>query len=233
MNIVMPVGVLLPELDYKRSIEAFNEFFKQKGFDSFDENKWEEMLPDILELDTQFKYGQIVTSQFREKIAEIFSKKFGKEFQFAFKEFRPAWNAMLGDVTSLKERVEVLQNTLKGHKLILMSATNIRHVNYIFRNAKMPFKDVPVFLTYADQVGEISLYERIVREMKTRTMRTFLVIRGTMQYQTFQVIKDREMDVRRKIRRYIAENKNLEFLEVDFKGDIGSQILEALTQLKV
>jgi len=120
-NIILDLGGVLLNIDYLRTIEAF----KKLGVKHFDEMYTQAKQNELFDA---FETGQINPDKFLAEIAQHLPKEIKKE------EIVNAWNEMLLDFP--KERLEFLSKLNKQYNLVLLSNTNVIHLEYFHKQLK-------------------------------------------------------------------------------------------------
>lgn len=113
-NIIFDLGGVLLSINPQLTIDAFknlgiknpNELFLQKQQTFFFED---------------FEQGKITATDFRNEIKKLSAKPLTDE------QIDAAWNAMLLELP--QERIQLLQNLKKKHRLFLLSNTNEIHIH--------------------------------------------------------------------------------------------------------
>src|SRR5690554_5303725 len=120
-NIILDLGGVLLNIDYLRTIEAF----KKLGVKHFDEMYTQAKQNELFDA---FETGQINPDKFLAEIAQHLPKEIKKE------EIVNAWNEMLLDFP--KERLEFLCKLNTQYNLVLLSNTNVIHLEYFHKQLK-------------------------------------------------------------------------------------------------
>ena len=112
-NIIFDLGGVIINIDYQKTIDAFQKLSKAGCTIAFNQQSQSELF-DKLET------GRISNAAFRDKIREHYQVEGSDEAIDA------AWNAMLLDIP--QERIDLLRKLRKDHKLFLLSNTNAIHL---------------------------------------------------------------------------------------------------------
>lgn len=112
-NIIFDLGGVIINIDYQKTIDAFQKLSKAGCTIAFNQQSQSELFD---ELET----GRISNAAFRDKIREHYQVEGSDEAIDA------AWNAMLLDIP--QERIDLLRKLRKDHKLFLLSNTNAIHL---------------------------------------------------------------------------------------------------------
>ena len=156
---VVSIGSLL-NLNYGATILAFKKLAEQQ-------NKPFVLNPEtyqaIFKLDDSFKMGSCDAETFRKVLCRIL------DINPTVEEFDNAWNAMLGDPTTMQQRLAELKRL--PINLILMSGTNPIHAQKLGLD-KMP---EPMLLSYQEKCG-VDCWQRVFTTMKVEPENTTFVI---------------------------------------------------------
>lgn len=112
-NIIFDLGGVLFSISPQLTIDAF----KNLGIRNFDELFLQKRQTRFFE---DFEQGKITTTDFRNEIKNLSAKPLTDE------QIDTAWNAMLLELP--QERIQLLQNLKKKHRLFLLSNTNEIHI---------------------------------------------------------------------------------------------------------
>jgi glucose-1-phosphatase len=112
-NIIFDLGVVLLDLDFKATQNAFETLGFANHSALFGKYSGSQFFHD-------FEEGKVTPEQFYEEI-----RNFAKLPQLSNEQIQTAWNAML--LTIPIHRVEYLQNLARQYKLFLFSNTNAIH----------------------------------------------------------------------------------------------------------
>lgn len=116
-NIIFDWGGVIINIDYNSTVEAFNKHQAKLDFADFYTKKNQRPVFD------DFEKGVISPAKFRDAIRSEFCATLSDE------EIDTAWSAMLLDTPP--ERIELLKELSKNHRIFLLSNTNLIHENRI------------------------------------------------------------------------------------------------------
>jgi hypothetical protein len=188
LNILIPFGMLLDELDHTLSVGAFDALAKKED----KANNWPTLLPLVLKADAKFKAGgkdSYTETTFIAELRSIFAlTEITKD-----EEIRKAWNAMLGDLSKLSAIIDNLIARNKDKKIILMSGTNPIHftaIQHALGNEKSaaeanPFnlRGIPYYVSFLQKAQDeklrctdTNLVEEIMAEQTLDPKNTVLLL---------------------------------------------------------
>jgi len=114
-NIIFDLGGVLLDLDFQKTVVAFNDL----GIENFDEMFSQFKADDLFE---KLETGKISESDFYSAI------KKRTKLAIADEEIDQAWNALI--LNFRKESLEILEKLAADHKLYLLSNTNSIHLRH-------------------------------------------------------------------------------------------------------
>lgn len=168
-NIIFDFGGVILNIDYRLTEQAFAKL-GLKDFDHIYSQATQKELFDV------FEKGLMTSKEFRQGIR----KHIDKEVSDA--DIDSAWNSMLLDVP--EERVRLLDELKKNHRLFLLSNTNEIHFNAFSANMENKFKR-DIFSEVFDKAyvshrvhlrkPDKEIFEFVVRENNLRKEETLFV----------------------------------------------------------
>jgi hypothetical protein len=190
LNILIPFGMLLAELDHTLSVGAFDAMAKNEG----KKNNWEVLLPLVLKADAKLKAGG--KDGYTE---DAFILELRRIFDFTEittdADIRAGWNAMLGDLSKLSAALNDLIVRNKGRNIILMSGTNVIHVSAIHHalgyekaanevlSNPMKLRSIPYYVSFLQKTEDeklrstdTNLIEEIIAEQALDLKNTVLLL---------------------------------------------------------
>jgi hypothetical protein len=197
VNVLMPVGLFLPELNHGLSVAAFNkraELEYKSGKRATKEINWGKVLQPIMIADSKMKAGIITSVEFRKEVRQILDLE-----KVSDPDFDKDWNAMLGDLSKLKNVLDMLKYSVyKDANIILISGTNPIHnaaisdavdqpytfydVNKITRNP-LSLCGFPLYVSYLQKspdsklrTSPTNLLDEINNELQLQNSITVLVL---------------------------------------------------------
>ncbi len=168
-NIIFDFGGVILNIDFQKSIDAFEEL----GFTDFDE-LFSQFKAD--ELFMKLEVGRVSEDDFFERLKEVAPKSVEKH------QLKNAWNAML--LSYRKESLEFLKNLSSKYNLYLLSNTNEIHYaafsEMLRRETK--FNNLESFFTKTYYSHEVKLrkpdkeiYEYVMRDAKIKPEETLFI----------------------------------------------------------
>ncbi|MBK0404643.1 HAD family phosphatase [Adhaeribacter sp. BT258] len=168
-NIIFDLGGVIINIDYQKTIDAFKKLSQAGATIEFNQKNQSALFD---ELET----GRISNAAFREKVREHYHLDATDE------EIDAAWNAMLLDIPA--ERIELLRQLRKNHKLFLLSNTNAIHLiafnKIVHESHGMPALDELFDKCYYshlvdDRKPNASVFEKILAENNLEREETLFV----------------------------------------------------------
>ena len=168
-SIIFDLGGVLINIDYLKTKYAFEEI-GIRNFDALFTQFNQDQLFD------QFEKGEISPENFYENL------KNKAEIEISISEFNRAWNAMLLDFP--EERMRLLENLKKSHRLFLLSNTNSLHIPSFKQSIKKEglydrFINVFEKHYYSSEVGmrkpDSEIYDLVVQENKLLKEKTLFI----------------------------------------------------------
>ena len=133
---IFDLGGVILNIDYKKTIKAF----KKLGVKNIDKIYSQAQQNHIFD---DFETGKISAQEFREYI------KSQSSIELNDTQIDDAWNAMLLDLP--KDRIELLLQLRKGHKIFLYSNTNAIHLKAFKHIIKQQYGDENLLETIFNQ----------------------------------------------------------------------------------
>lgn len=155
-NIIFDFGGVILNLDYQRTISAFQAL----GLKDFEASYTQLAQSELFD---QLERGEVTPSEFRNGLREAFEKEVSDE------ELDEAWNAMLLDLPA--ERLELIRKIGSEKNISLLSNTNEIHVACFEGELKRQhgFVDLSSFFDtvyYSSRVGmrkpEVRIFEMVI-----------------------------------------------------------------------
>ncbi|HAL64950.1 MAG: HAD hydrolase, family IA, variant 3 [Bacteroidetes bacterium 38_7] len=123
-NLILDFGGVILNIDYKRSLRAFQQLgiqWDDPALEGF--NRTEAYI--------KLELGKISPNEFFDELRKYFPRPVSNQ------ELREAWNAILMDMPS--ERVELLEKISRRYRLFLLSNTNLIHFEKYTQDFKLRF----------------------------------------------------------------------------------------------
>ena len=137
-NIIFDLGGVILNIDYHKTIEAFEKL----GVQNFNEifSQFEQS-----NLTDRFEKGQLTEEEFHQNLVEI------SGIDFSFLQYREAWNTMLLDLP--QSRIQLLKELSGKYRLFLFSNTNETHYKSFISKAEDDFDEIFEKTYYSHQFG--------------------------------------------------------------------------------
>ncbi|QTN38044.1 HAD family phosphatase [Cryomorphaceae bacterium] len=166
-NLILDLGGVLLEIDYRRTEEAF----KKLGFDDF-ENRYSQLKQS--ETFDLFETGDLSADEFRDEIRNISGKDLSDD------QINDAWNAMLLDLP--QKHINLLDDMRDEYRLVLLSNTNEIHLDKIYEKFGHEYSEFEYIFErtyYSHLVGyrkpEIEIFEEIMEELGMEPSETLFI----------------------------------------------------------
>ncbi len=154
-TIIFDLGVVLLDVDYTRTIDAFAELGLENPTDAFSKHQQDELF-------RKFERGEIESKEF---LSELSDRMKGVDHS----AIEAAWCAMLGEMP--QEKFRLLEKLSLSYDLFILSNTNEIHQRYFEKTmAKQfgsgTFQDLFTFIGYSHKLGfrkpEPEIYDQFI-----------------------------------------------------------------------
>lgn len=163
-NIIFDLGGVILNLDYQKTIDAFQDLGIENFESIFSQFKQSNF-------SDEFEIGNISEIEFYKEIIAITNGK------FSFEEYKSAWNAMLLDLPQI--RIDKLKELSNKYNLFLYSNTNETHYNEFIKKVKDDFDSTFKKTYYSHQFKERkpneSGFKKILKENKLLPSETLFI----------------------------------------------------------
>jgi putative hydrolase of the HAD superfamily len=142
-NIIFDLGVVLLDVDYQKTIDAFGKIGLENPAEAFSKHKQDSFFKD-------FERGRVSSDEFFEELRS----RIGVASDHDIKN---AWNAMLGELP--KEKFDLLRDLKLDYSLFILSNTNTIHKVWFENKIEeqhgwKEFEALFRFIGYSHKVGE-------------------------------------------------------------------------------
>src|SRR5688572_16872480 len=142
-NLIFDLGGVLINIDYRKPIEAFQQLGVNVTAEWYAKKTQNKLFDD-------FETGAISPAEFREEIRKFSGK------QLTDDQIDRAWNSILLDFPA--QRMELLYELKKTHRLFLLSNTNAIHIPEFYQIlirtfGKNPFPEIFEHCYYSHEMG--------------------------------------------------------------------------------
>jgi hypothetical protein len=184
---IVSVGSLL-DLNYKATIEAFMGHALTKGEVL---TITPEIIQKVLTIDSYFKKGSITDKEFRALVCAALNIE-ASDAQFDF-----CWNAMLGDVSKLKQKIQAISQLHPN--TLFISATNSIHAK------KLGIDKPHFFLSYQNDCEDLACLQLALKKFNLNPATTTLVLR--QDNQNVPPITDKNQALIQAVEEWMGANK--------------------------
>lgn len=206
-NIIFDFGGVLMDLDYRLSVKALNRLL-QIDIVSEENQKW------FFDIFKAYEKGNISSEKF------IWELQYASKSKPEPRQVIDAWNQMI--LGSNPERFEFLKNLKKEYKVLLLSNSNVLHVDYGMKVLSkimdvQDFNKVHFHNTYYSHLLSMrkpdrEIFDLILKENKIKAKETLFIddlisnIEGAQKIGIKTAHHDPKTDIIKKVPEYIAQH---------------------------